>query len=175
MGDLDKMDTSTVLTRATTYLLGIVALLSLVVFVIIQVKWQLQPDPLELTVYDESGQIEHYDNVVPNQELRFTRLACVTSPILVTVHREIKNLDNGAKIMLPTISYSAQPEPECFPVAFVVEVPSDICEGSFKYVPTLIYEVNPIKTITKPAAGVTFNVVESNHLCFNDLPIRRRT
>ena len=113
-------------------------------------------DPLQLSNTDQQ---EHYVKRA-GEEFTFTRHACAAQDLTVSVHREFYDIDNGKKFMLPAISYGAYAKDGCFDVEFATLVPLRIPAGRYEYRPLLIYRVNELLQINKPAPGVFVDIIE---------------
>lgn len=120
---------------------------------------QSQSDPLHLEPL--AGEEERYRGMRRGDIFTFSRTACVSSDLLIEVHREMINLQTGASFLLGNVQYAAVVrETPCFPTTFTAAIPDHIPAGEYYYRPVLIYSVNPIKMVTKDAPGVFVQVID---------------
>ena len=88
----------------------------------------------------------------------FSRQVCTEKDLAVTVHREFHNTETGNKFMLAGVRYVAYASDSCYETEFLTQTPLQLERGEYEYRPILIYNVNNIKTITKPAPKVFVTV-----------------
>lgn len=141
--------------------LGIRILIMFMVFYTgISVIQQVEQDKFQIEA--NNGE-EVYTNLQVGDFFQFDRLVCIEKDLVVEVSREVVNLDTKERIMLPNVKYLAVREEfdnECFDLTFITYVPQVLEPGNYYYKPTLFYKINPMKSITRPAPGVYFEVVE---------------
>lgn len=116
----------------------------------------MESDPLTVTA---PGEMENF-TVHAGDVFTFERNVCTTKDLVVTVHREFHNIDNGKKYMLKSIRYVAYAEDGCYATRFDTEVPKLLHTGAYEYRPILIYNTNASKTVAKPAPFVHLEVID---------------
>lgn len=150
----------TITTRSMTNILAIIAFFG-ILYVIGVSTWQgIEEDPLVVTHINGQTEEDDVGDVRRNEVVIFQRKVCVSKPVNVNVTREIINVNNNNRHMLPTIQYSAAPGDTCYTANFYLTIPPQLNEGEYKYNPTLIYDVNPGLTITKRSPGILFEIQE---------------
>lgn len=87
--------------------------------------------------------------VVDDGSFSFYRGVCAQQNVVVSVHRQFKNLETNELYLLPSTTYGTQKSDECILMRFVVAVPSDLPKGIYLYTPLATYAINEVKTITK--------------------------
>lgn len=135
----------------------LITLLSLFAFVIyltlIYLKWELEPDPLVV----EYSAKEDGVSVCKDFKFEFTRYVKSTKDINIYVQERYHDLSGamdrqgvaGELVISKPIHYFVGKNVEKN-LVFYKDVPPTLPMGNYEYRPWVTYQVNPIKTITKP-------------------------
>jgi hypothetical protein len=123
----------------------------------IEYRKKHEPDPL--TVIPPESQ-DVFTGLTASDLFTFQRKVCTTKDLIVRVHREFANDAGDLLYQLPSVAYGAYAENGCIDVIFTGVIPNEIPAGWYEYRPILIYDVNEVLQIAKPAPRVRVEVVE---------------
>lgn len=109
-----------------------------------------------------SSSDDYFTGLRTGDYFSFDRVVCIDKDVVVEVSREIINFDSQQSYMLPNVNYVATGNDykKCNEMTFITYVPEILEPGDYYYNPTLFYNVNPLKTVTRSAPGVYFEVIE---------------
>jgi hypothetical protein len=122
--------------------------------------WKLEPDPLTVTAVGSCY------SVCTERQFSFSRYVKSTKDLKIYVQNRWHDTDgfmdsNGITGELVLSSPDFYPLGAGFEsiMTFDKQVPNAVPVGNYKYIPIATYEVNPIKTITRPLPPQNIQVV----------------
>jgi hypothetical protein len=104
-----------------------------------------EPDPLTITATENNQDIV----TCKDRVFTFERHVVNTKFIRVYVEPRMKDLKTGVVYVLEGKTYEGPPQDNI--VTYRIVVPPNFAKGLYEYTPTLTYDINPRKTITKVA------------------------
>lgn len=128
-------------------------------YTVVNVTQYIETDTFSITAINGT---ENYTGLQIDDYFSFERRVCIEKDTVVEVSREIFDIETKQKFMLPNVKYVASENDSkpCHDLTFITYVPEILEPGKYYYNPTLFYKVNPIKSVTRKAPGVYFEVVE---------------
>lgn len=116
--------------------------------VVLLLYWNLESDPLTIEATPDSQEWV----TCKDRAFSFQRRVVTTKFLEVHVAQELVDLQSGASFNLAAIPpYSGPAGDRVW--TYTKTIPDTFRHGDYEYRPTLTYQVNPIKTITKAAPG----------------------
>lgn len=115
------------------------------------VYWGLEEEPITV-----ERPFPDFDVVESGKTAIFFRRVCSTKEIMVTVQREIVNLDTGKTVEIGNTSYVIGVG--CTEKNYQLPIADFLPEGNYEYRPTVIYDVNPIVIKNYKLQSIKFEI-----------------
>ena len=115
------------------------------------IYWGLEEEPVTV-----ERPIPDFDVVQAGKTAIFFRRVCSTKEVMVTIQREIVNLDTGEIVEIGNTSYALGVG--CTEKNYQLPIADYLPEGNYEYRPTVIYDVNPIVVKKYELKSIKFEI-----------------